>query len=375
MLTPHLHIKLFNRKISSFHFFGIAGFIAGTLLGVLLCYFLGLDIGIILLMSATGAATFFLLALLSKLITGGETIVYYHHEIAILVACSVVLNALGYPVLPYLDITLLGIGTFLGFGRIGCFSVGCCHGRPYHHGVKYNEQHVKAGFTWYYNGITLLPVQLIESCYVFLTVGAGILLLFNQVAPGTVMLCYTVIYGMMRYVLEFFRGDPDRPLWQGVSEAQWTTLILVSVTFGMSYIGWLPFYNWHLVIFIILCMATLAVIIFYNRNEEYALFSASHIRELAQGVHSLEAVNSFTENYGDGVNTFTTRRGLYLSCGKHSEGNVTVDHYTISTNDNRRIRYGSVKRMARLISVLKNYDGRVDLIDKQNGVYHILFTK
>ena len=39
-------------------------------------------------------------------------------------------QALELPVLPYLDLTCLGLGIFLVCGRQGCLMVGCCHGKP-----------------------------------------------------------------------------------------------------------------------------------------------------------------------------------------------------------------------------------------------------
>lgn len=146
MLSPQLTIGFLKRKIYAFHFFGVLGYLAGSSLGMCLGYFLWLSISIILLMSLLGAATFFALAILAKIFTGGETIVYYHHEIAILIMCSVVLKLLHLPVLQYLDITIIGIATFLSFGRMGCFSVGCCHGKPSKGGVIYGREYVKAGF-------------------------------------------------------------------------------------------------------------------------------------------------------------------------------------------------------------------------------------
>ena len=208
MSGPKLHIHILGTRINAFHFFGITGFICGILLGVTTALFLELSPYIVLMMALLGAVTFFALALLSKWITGDENIVYYHHEIGILVVCAIVLYLFNLPVLPYLDITIIGIGVFLGFGRIGCYSVGCCHGRPHKHGVVYGQQHVDAGFTWYYKDVPLLPVQVIESIYVFLIVIAGCVLLFNHVAAGTVLVCYTVIYGLMRYTLPVALSAP-----------------------------------------------------------------------------------------------------------------------------------------------------------------------
>ena len=261
IFSPKLTVHFFNWSIRSFHFFGVLGFLLGTLLGVCLCYFLNFSIAIILLMSLTGAATFFLLAMLAKVITGKEVIVYYHHEIAILIACSFVLRICNWPVLQYLDITILGIATFLAFGRIGCLSVGCCHGKPASRGIVYGHEHVKAGFTPYYEGLVLLPVQFIESLFVFFVVITGSFLLVYHVLPGTVLIFYTVVYGTFRFMLEFFRGDAERPYFRGLSEAQWTTLLLISVSIFMASMGLTPLYNWHIIISILLFILSAVVIL------------------------------------------------------------------------------------------------------------------
>jgi len=376
MRPPKLHINCFHHKIHSFHFFGATGFICGTLLGMIVAEALHLNPYIILLLSATGAATFFILAFAAKQITGGETIVYYHHEIAIMIFCTGLLYFLKLPILRYLDITLLGIGVFLALGRIGCYSVGCCHGRPHKHGVKYGQQHVDAGFTWYYKDIPLLPVQLIESAYVFATVIVGTVLLLNHVTPGTLLVCYTVIYGLMRYLLEFFRGDPERPQWYGLSEAQWTTLVLVAASFGMSKIGWLPQYNWHLAILIIIALISIIVTLHSRVKIKYILFSPPHIKQIAEGLDVLEDRNiAASADNNKTVNIYTTKAGLCLSCGKYNKEDTITEYYTISLKDTSALSRKSADKIANLIVLLKKWPRSFDVIEKQNGVYHILFTQ
>lgn len=375
-MAPKLQILLLDFRIRSFHFFGIIGYVLGIVLGVSLAASLHLCPEIVLLMAGIGAATFFLLAFLAKWITKEETIVYYHHEISILLFCMLTLYLMKQPILPYIDITILGIGVFLAFGRIGCYSVGCCHGRPHKHGVKYGQKHVDAGFTWFYKDVPLLPVQLIESAYVFCTVVAGVVLLLNHVAPGTVLLVYTVIYGAMRFTIEFFRGDPDRPLWFGLFEAQWTSLGLTAITFGFSQSGWLPAYNWHTVILITMLLASLVAMYFFTRNPEQKLFSAPHIQQLAEGINILHKVdNSKEPNHQNKINVYTTRAGFSLSCGTHNIHSKTRQHYTFSLKNKRIINRQSANKMAEIISTLTNHHNKYELVEKQNGIYHILFNE
>lgn len=370
-MQPHLHIKLFNRKISSFHFFGVLGYIAGTLLGTLIAVPLGLRPEIVILMAATGAGTFFLLAFAAKWFTGEETIVYYHHEIAILVLCSLLLYFLKLTVLPYLDITLLGIGTFLAFGRIGCFSVGCCHGRPHKHGIQYGEAHVQAGFTWYYKNIPLMPVQLIESGYVFLTVVTGLALLFNGVMPGTALIVYTVLYGLLRFTMEYFRGDAERPTWMGVSEAQYTTLVLTAVIWGMAQFNWLPAYTWHTAILLIMAIAVMLTAIYYHRNPDHSVFNPKQMRELAEGLQALEQANNKLSDVHT-INVFKTQNGFSFSCGRAHEGTI---FYTVSAKNSYRIGATHLKQIAQYIQLLNHHKVPFELVEKNNGIYHILFNK
>src|SRR5688572_18941678 len=113
MWSPKLHIKLFGKKLHTFHFFGVLGFILGTLLGMWLAQQKGLSISVVIFLSCLGAAIFFGLVYLARWITGSETIVYYHHEITIMLLSTLALWLLRVPVLPYLDIVILGIATFL----------------------------------------------------------------------------------------------------------------------------------------------------------------------------------------------------------------------------------------------------------------------
>jgi hypothetical protein len=96
--------------------------------------------------------TFLAVVLVTKLASGEERITYYHHEIAVTLCAYLLLKALHRPVMPYLDVMLLGIGLFLAFGRVGCLMVGCCHGVPWRWGIRYTGEHAAAGFSEYLVG-------------------------------------------------------------------------------------------------------------------------------------------------------------------------------------------------------------------------------
>jgi len=106
------------------------------------------------------------------------------------------------------------------FGRVGCFCAGCCYGIPYtgplH--IVFEKSLVAP------HGISLFPVQLVES-------GINILLyiLLEILVRKTksIRIClatYMLGYGIMRFCLEFLRGDTARGFAFGLSTSQWISI-------------------------------------------------------------------------------------------------------------------------------------------------------
>lgn len=374
MFTPKLYIPVVGLRIYAFHFFGVLGFIVGTLFGALLSYLTGLSVGIVLLMSFIAACVFFVLAFIPKIITGKETIVYYHHEIAILLVCSAVLRLLHLQVLPYLDIVLIGVGTFLAFGRLGCFSVGCCHGKPCTKGIKYGDEHRLKGFAYYYKNVSLLPVQLIESAFVFFILITGYFVIMNF-QPGTFLLLYTVIYGTFRYCIEFYRGDIERPYWKGLSEAQWTTLILIIFSLILALAGKIPFYYWHVVFAAGLIASTCVLVLLHNKKQH--LFSARHIAEIARFLHtSSEGEHQpKIQQMEANVKLYKTQQGLVFSRGQIKTGSNTIDHYTLSIDDEHTLSQKTINKLANLINSLQNHTSEKEIVKREGGIFQITFTQ
>jgi phosphatidylglycerol:prolipoprotein diacylglycerol transferase len=96
------------------------------------------------------------------------------------------------------------------FGRIGCFAFGCCYGRVAHSwlGVQFPKT-CPAGAS----GIPVIPTQLIEA--------SGLIILFmllwlinrKKDFNGKVAAAYLVFYSIMRFIMEFFRGDDRGAIW------------------------------------------------------------------------------------------------------------------------------------------------------------------
>jgi len=92
-------------------------------------------------------------------------------------------------------------------GRIGCFLAGCCYGKPtaWFIGVRFTNPHSLAP-----RGIKIIPTQLMECALDFLL----FLFLFskaksekNKNRSGVIFAFYVLGYSLIRFSLEFFRGD------------------------------------------------------------------------------------------------------------------------------------------------------------------------
>ncbi len=378
MLTPQLKIRILKKNIHSFYFFGAVGYTLGLLLGLLITYRSGLELWPTLFCGITGAGVLIGLTLLYKKITGREDLVYYQHELAILACCLILLLLLNQPVLQYLDITLIGIGVFLVFGRIGCFSVGCCHGRPHKKGVLYSKAHVAEGFPNYYQGIRVFPIQLIESVSALIIVIVGVYLILSGSAPGTTLLVYSIIYGLIRFVLEFFRGDAERPYWLDFSEAQWTTLGIFLLSIILSFYSVLPYYTWHLLIvggLVIFLMGT-AAFRNWKKTPTHRILRPVHVSEVARGI---EALDTHIPPSGELLIAHTSL-GLKISKGKLKIEHKIATHYSISTvilstkKSIFKLNLESAEVIGNLIRTLKHAQDDMEIVKGNSDIFHIIFT-
>jgi phosphatidylglycerol:prolipoprotein diacylglycerol transferase len=95
-----------------------------------------------------------------------------------------------------------------GFGRIGCFSAGCCYGRecaaPW--AVVFRNRYA-GELTGVRLDTPLHPVQLYESALNFLNFGILFLILKRKKFDGQVFAFYIINYSIIRFFTEYFRGD------------------------------------------------------------------------------------------------------------------------------------------------------------------------
>lgn len=141
--------------------------------------------------------------------------------------------------LPFFSLTDYFIpGLVLGhaFGRIGCFFAGCCYGMECETPISIVFPTGGAAPA----GIPLLPTQLMESAFLFLLCAFLVWRLTKKKPFGTVSGWYMVLYGVWRFVIEFFRSD-ERGAVGALSTSQFISLfvfaggvaLLLLVKFGV----------------------------------------------------------------------------------------------------------------------------------------------
>lgn len=125
----------------------------------------------------------------------------------------------------YGDIFAVALPLFHAFGRVGCFFAGCCYGVPWEHGVS--GRVMGSGNV---ETITRFPVQLCEAGILLVLATVLCLLFLKKKFNGELMVVYLASYGVIRFILEFLRGDEIRGRFLALSTSQWiSVLTLVGV--------------------------------------------------------------------------------------------------------------------------------------------------
>ena len=139
------------------------------------------------------------------------------------------------PVWKVADITAPAIAIAHAFGRVGCFAAGCCYGIP-------TDAPWGVTFTNSYSGtlvgvplnIPLHPTQLYSALGNLAIFGVLLWLYRRKRFDGQVFWSYTVLYGIFRFAVEFWRGDPRGTMFSGMlSTSQFVAILMVTVGLGM----------------------------------------------------------------------------------------------------------------------------------------------
>jgi len=208
--------------------FSINSYGLAILVGVLVCLFLMLRhprrkqlitqdalIQLILmsiLVAVAGARLLYILGGEETLTSFWDIFAFWHGGLSILGGVIGVvlflpfyLRHLGVPILPLLDLAGLYAPIIDGFGRIGCFLAGCCFGKPsdVSWAVTYTDPNTSAPLC-----IPMHPTQLYSAVSFFALFFIMYFVLQKVIKhPGQLLMIYLMGTSIIRFSIDFFRGD------------------------------------------------------------------------------------------------------------------------------------------------------------------------
>jgi phosphatidylglycerol---prolipoprotein diacylglyceryl transferase len=135
------------------------------------------------------------------------------------------------------DAFVPGLALGQAFGRQGCFSAGCCWGKPTD--LPWGVHFTELGHE--YTGVPIVgpdgsdlhlhPTQLYESFIMFAVFGILFWLHRRKKFNGEVLIAYGIIYAIVRFSIEFIRDDPRGDLFglttmTGLSTSQMVSIVV-----------------------------------------------------------------------------------------------------------------------------------------------------
>jgi phosphatidylglycerol:prolipoprotein diacylglycerol transferase len=138
---------------------------------------------------------------------------------------------------PAFDVLAVSTALVHGFGKIGCFMAGCCHGKVCNAaiGVVYTNPLSQA----HPLNTPLYPAPLIDAVIIFSACAFLLWYKNKKKFDGELMLWYIFIYSTGRFFTEFLRGDDDRGFVGPLSQSQWVSIALLIIA-GITYKWMLP---------------------------------------------------------------------------------------------------------------------------------------
>lgn len=135
--------------------------------------------------------------------------------------------------LKFYDSLILGLPLGHSFGRLGCFFYGCCYGRPTDSfiGILFPSDSPAGAL-----GTKVIPIQLFSAAGLLLIFFALRVIAARKKFDGQLFLSYLIIYGVFRFIIEIFRGDPRGTIFY-LPTSQFVAVIMVLIG-GLLWFKW-----------------------------------------------------------------------------------------------------------------------------------------
>ncbi len=134
------------------------------------------------------------------------------------------------------DLAAPGIALGQAIGRLGCLSAGCCYGKPTSMpwGITFTNPYANENVGVPLN-VALHPTQIYESIGAFCLYLYLMWRLSRKHMTGQIILEYLALYAVLRFILEFFRGDERGYLLHGLLSTSQFIAILTILGAGVLY--------------------------------------------------------------------------------------------------------------------------------------------
>lgn len=129
------------------------------------------------------------------------------------------------------------------FGRMGCFAAGCCWGRHADGcsvAVQFNSPDTTTGVPHY---TPLYPTQLIEAILNLFNFIFLFIVFKKRKFDGQVFALYFMNYSIIRFCVEFFRGDDDRGYVIGSMQHPFTSISIPQLVSILGFIAAIVVYK------------------------------------------------------------------------------------------------------------------------------------
>ncbi len=160
---------------------------------------------------------------------------FYGGLIAAIVVCIWQLRKHRLPLWSSGDLFAPGIALGYMVGRLGCLMAGCCYGKPTDvpWAVTFTDPAANFNVGTPLN-VALHPTQLYES-------GAGLVILVALLLlekrpghfPGRTFWSFAFLYAVLRFIIEFFRGDDRGLVFNLLSTSQFISVVLAPLSIFM----------------------------------------------------------------------------------------------------------------------------------------------
>ncbi len=161
--------------------------------------------------------------------------VFYGGLIAAILVCIYQLRKHRLPLWTSGDLFAPGIALGYMVGRLGCLMAGCCYGKQTDvaWAITFTDPAANFNVGTPLN-VPLHPTQLYESA-AGLVILIAVLLLEKKPGhfAGRTFWSFAFLYSLLRFVIEFFRGDPRGMVFGNISTSQFISLILVPISLVM----------------------------------------------------------------------------------------------------------------------------------------------